>query len=103
MAKAFVFPGQGSQAVGMGVELRDAFAAAREVFEDVDAVVLEQGRIDLQRLHLELAGQSHSDEAAPRLAAGLDRRKFLLHALELRLHFLGLAHKAEQILHDGLR
>lgn len=36
MAKAFVFPGQGSQAVGMGVELRDAFAAAREVFEEVD-------------------------------------------------------------------
>lgn len=36
MAKAFVFPGQGSQAVGMGVELRTAFAAAREVFEEVD-------------------------------------------------------------------
>jgi len=36
MAKAFVFPGQGSQAVGMGVELKTAFAAAREVFEEVD-------------------------------------------------------------------
>ncbi len=36
MARAFVFPGQGSQAVGMGVELSDAFAAAREVFEEVD-------------------------------------------------------------------
>ncbi len=36
MAKAFVFPGQGSQAVGMGVELKAGFAAAREVFEEVD-------------------------------------------------------------------
>ena len=37
MAKrAFTFPGQGSQAVGMGKELADAFPAAREVFEEVD-------------------------------------------------------------------
>ena len=33
---AFVFPGQGSQAVGMGRDLAAAFAAAREVFEEVD-------------------------------------------------------------------
>jgi [acyl-carrier-protein] S-malonyltransferase len=36
MARAFVFPGQGSQAVGMGRELAAAFAPAREVFEEVD-------------------------------------------------------------------
>ncbi len=36
MSLAFVFPGQGSQAVGMGAELADAFAAARAVFEEVD-------------------------------------------------------------------
>jgi [acyl-carrier-protein] S-malonyltransferase len=36
MARAFTFPGQGSQAVGMGRELAAAFAAAREVFEEVD-------------------------------------------------------------------
>jgi [acyl-carrier-protein] S-malonyltransferase len=36
MTRAFVFPGQGSQAVGMGVELADAFAVARDVFEEVD-------------------------------------------------------------------
>lgn len=34
--RAFVFPGQGSQAVGMGVALRDASGAARAVFQEVD-------------------------------------------------------------------
>ena len=34
--RAFVFPGQGSQKVGMGGELADASAAARAVFEEVD-------------------------------------------------------------------
>ena len=36
MTTAVVFPGQGSQAVGMGNALSDAFPAAREVFERVD-------------------------------------------------------------------
>jgi len=36
MSRAFVFPGQGSQAVGMGAALAKAFSAAREVFEEVD-------------------------------------------------------------------
>jgi len=36
MARAFVFPGQGSQAVGMGVDLAEAYTVAREVFEEVD-------------------------------------------------------------------
>ncbi|HHG89097.1 MAG TPA: [acyl-carrier-protein] S-malonyltransferase [Devosia sp.] len=34
--KAFTFPGQGSQAVGMGKELADAFSEAAAVFEEVD-------------------------------------------------------------------
>lgn len=34
--RAFVFPGQGSQKVGMGVDLAEASAVAREVFEEVD-------------------------------------------------------------------
>jgi len=36
MSLAFTFPGQGSQSVGMGKELADAFASARSVFEEID-------------------------------------------------------------------
>lgn len=36
MAIAFVFPGQGSQDVGMGRDLAQTFASAREVFDEVD-------------------------------------------------------------------
>jgi len=39
MATAFVFPGQGSQAVGMGKALAANFAPARAVFEEVDAAL----------------------------------------------------------------
>lgn len=36
MSLAFIFPGQGSQAIGMGADLAEAFTAAREVFQEVD-------------------------------------------------------------------
>jgi len=39
---AFIFPGQGSQAPGMGRGLFDAFAASREVFEEVDEALGEK-------------------------------------------------------------
>ena len=41
MTIALVFPGQGSQAVGMGKALADAFAAARHVFDEVDSALGE--------------------------------------------------------------
>jgi [acyl-carrier-protein] S-malonyltransferase len=37
--RAFVFPGQGSQKIGMGADLADASAVAREVFQEVDDVL----------------------------------------------------------------
>jgi [acyl-carrier-protein] S-malonyltransferase len=42
MTVAFVFPGQGSQAVGMGKGLAETFAPARRVFEEVDAALGEK-------------------------------------------------------------
>jgi [acyl-carrier-protein] S-malonyltransferase len=42
MKRAFLFPGQGSQAPGMGKDLAEAFASAREVFEEVDDALGEK-------------------------------------------------------------
>jgi [acyl-carrier-protein] S-malonyltransferase len=42
MANAFMFPGQGSQEVGMGKALADAFPAARAVFDEVDTALGEK-------------------------------------------------------------
>ena len=42
MAIAFTFPGQGSQAVGMGKDLADAFPEARKVFAEVDDALGEK-------------------------------------------------------------
>lgn len=42
MSRAFVFPGQGAQTIGMGKALSDAYPAARAVFEEVDAALGEK-------------------------------------------------------------
>ena len=40
--RAFVFPGQGAQTIGMGRELAEAYPAARDVFEQVDEALGEK-------------------------------------------------------------
>ncbi len=42
MAFAFIFPGQGSQAVGMGREIAENFASARHVFDEVDEALSQK-------------------------------------------------------------
>ncbi len=48
MTRAFVFPGQGSQAVGMGADLAGAFGTARDVLQEVDEA-LKQNLSKLMR------------------------------------------------------
>ena len=42
MSRAFVFPGQGSQVIGMGRALAEAYPAAKAVFDEVDAALGEK-------------------------------------------------------------
>ena len=42
MTRAFVFPGQGAQAVGMGKDLVDAYPASKAVFDEVDDALGEK-------------------------------------------------------------
>src|SRR3984885_3427697 len=42
MTTAFVFPGQGSQTIGMGKNLAETFKSARQVFDEVDAALRER-------------------------------------------------------------
>lgn len=67
MGQAFVFPGQGSQTVGMGEALADAFPVAREVFEEVDDVLGQ----NLSRLMWEGPGEelTLTSNAQPALMA----------------------------------
>ncbi len=67
MTRAFVFPGQGSQAVGMGKALADSSAAARAVFAEVDEA------LDQDLSGLMFAGDAHAltltENAQPALMA----------------------------------
>lgn len=65
--RALVFPGQGSQAVGMGTELAATFPVAREVFQEVDDALGQ----DLSRLMAEGSEQelTLTENAQPALMA----------------------------------
>ena len=65
--QAFLFPGQGSQSVGMGRDLAIAFAAAREVFQEVDDTLGQK----LSRLMFEGPGEdlTLTENAQPALMA----------------------------------
>jgi [acyl-carrier-protein] S-malonyltransferase len=67
MSRAFVFPGQGSQAVGMGADLAGAFATARDVFQEVDEALKQ----NLSRLMREgpVADLVLTENAQPALMA----------------------------------
>ncbi len=67
MSRAFVFPGQGSQAVGMGKDLAAAFTPARLVFEEVDEAL----RQNLSKIIFEGPGDdlTLTENAQPALMA----------------------------------
>jgi len=66
-SRAFIFPGQGSQAVGMGRDLAATFAAAREVFQEVDDTLRQR----LSKLMFEGPGEelTLTENAQPALMA----------------------------------
>ena len=82
MTTALVFPGQGSQAVGMGEALAEAFPVAREVFERVDAALsqkLSQLMFEGPEAELTLTANAQPALMAVSIAA--------LHALEKEAGF----------------
>jgi [acyl-carrier-protein] S-malonyltransferase len=84
MSTAFIFPGQGSQALGMGVALAKAYASARAVFEEVDGA-LSQNLSRLMREGPE-AELTLTENAQPALmAVSLAAMRVLAdHGLKLR-------------------
>src|SRR5690625_2774113 len=87
--RAFTFPGQGAQAVGMGVDLAEEYPAARHVFEEVDEALgqhlsrlIREGPLDVLTLtaNAQPALMATSMAAMAALAAegvGIDKAAFV--------------------------
>ncbi len=89
MKRAFIFPGQGAQAIGMGRDLAEAYPAARAVFDEVDEALGE--KLSQVIWHGEIAELTLTANAQPALMAtslaamralesegfGLDRADFV--------------------------
>ena len=86
MARAFIFPGQGSQAVGMGKALADSFPAARAVFDEVDSALGEK----LTAIIWDGPGETLQ----------LTRTNADYYALQLGNHVLGGGFYATRLYHD---
>ncbi len=72
MSRAFVFPGQGAQTIGMGRALAEAYPAAKAVFDEVDEALGEK----LSALIWEGTAEelTLTANAQPALDGDLDRR-----------------------------
>lgn len=89
MKRAFIFPGQGAQAIGMGRDLAEAYPAARAVFDEVDEALgekLSQVMWEGEIAELTLTANAQPALMATSLAAmralefegfGLDRADFV--------------------------
>ena len=64
MSRAFVFPGQGAQTIGMGKALAAAYPAAKAVFDEVDEALGERLQRGGQRLRPVRVAQNEPGDAA---------------------------------------
>jgi len=85
--RAFIFPGQGSQTVGMGKAIAEAFASARAVFEEVDEALKQRlSRLMWQGPESELMLTENTQPAVMAAAVAIIRREEQEGGLDLAKH-----------------